>query len=92
MGAHLSHNCLHEFSFIIFFNDRKGSIKGVFSRSYADKLNSGLFNLLCMFQLSDSSAVRHDTKVTSPFLIIGPGCVLYNWLEELETWGYFTVR
>ncbi|XP_061181749.1 DNA excision repair protein ERCC-6-like 2 [Saccostrea echinata] len=26
-----------------------------------------------------------------PFLIIGPGSVLYNWMDELEVWGYFTV-
>ncbi|XP_076462027.1 uncharacterized protein LOC143294538 isoform X2 [Babylonia areolata] len=29
---------------------------------------------------------------SGPVLIIGPGSVLYNWLEELETWAYFTVR
>ena len=27
-----------------------------------------------------------------PFLIVGPASVLYNWVDELETWGYFTVR
>lgn len=26
-----------------------------------------------------------------PFLVIGPGCVLYNWLDELDTWGHFAV-
>ncbi|KAH9510325.1 DNA excision repair protein ERCC-6-like 2 [Bulinus truncatus] len=24
-----------------------------------------------------------------PFLIIGPSAVLYNWLDELNTWGFF---
>ncbi|XP_060584908.1 LOW QUALITY PROTEIN: DNA excision repair protein ERCC-6-like 2 [Ruditapes philippinarum] len=43
-------------------------------------------------KLSDSASVRRDTPSKGPFLIIGPGCVLYNWLEELETWGYFSVR
>lgn len=33
---------------------------------------------------------RENTAV-DPFLIIGPGSVLYNWMDELETWGYFTV-
>ncbi|KAL8605870.1 hypothetical protein ACOMHN_040514 [Nucella lapillus] len=31
-------------------------------------------------------------KVKGPVLVIGPGGVLYNWLEELDTWGHFTVR
>ncbi|XP_069126621.1 DNA excision repair protein ERCC-6-like 2 isoform X2 [Argopecten irradians] len=35
---------------------------------------------------SDSGVPQHG-----PFLIIGPGSVLYNWLDELESWGYFTV-
>ena len=25
------------------------------------------------------------------FLIIGPASVLYNWVDELETWGHFIV-
>ncbi|KAL3868004.1 hypothetical protein ACJMK2_040844 [Sinanodonta woodiana] len=33
-----------------------------------------------------------EEDVKKPFLIIGPGCVLYNWLDEFETWGYFKVR
>ena len=32
-----------------------------------------------------------ETIPTDPFLIIGPGSVLYNWMDELDTWGYFTV-
>ncbi|XP_033738502.1 DNA excision repair protein ERCC-6-like 2 isoform X2 [Pecten maximus] len=36
--------------------------------------------------LSDTGVPQHG-----PFLIIGPGSVLYNWLDELEVWGYFTV-
>ena len=32
-----------------------------------------------------------DNYQIDPFLIIGPGSVLYNWMDELETWGYFTV-
>ncbi|GCC38149.1 DNA excision repair protein ERCC-6-like 2 isoform X3 [Chiloscyllium punctatum] len=31
---------------------------------------------------------RHDDKI---FLIIAPLSVLYNWKDELETWGYFRV-
>ena len=41
--------------------------------------------------MSDTPDVSADKKC-GPFLIIGPGSVLYNWLEELETWAYFTVR
>ena len=29
-----------------------------------------------------------DKKV---FLIIGPASVLYNWIDEFETWGHFSV-
>ena len=25
------------------------------------------------------------------YLIVGPASVLYNWVDELETWGHFTV-
>ncbi|KAK6180078.1 hypothetical protein SNE40_012292 [Patella caerulea] len=41
-------------------------------------------------KLSDTEYID-DKSCTSPFLIIGPGSVLYNWLDELETWGYFSV-
>lgn len=40
--------------------------------------------------MSSSSDKETDRKHKT-FLIIGPGCVLYNWLDELEAWGYFTV-
>ncbi|KAK3092117.1 hypothetical protein FSP39_025371, partial [Pinctada imbricata] len=44
-------------------------------------------------EMSDSSKALSalDKYPTQPFLIIGPGSVLYNWLDELETWGYFNV-
>jgi len=42
--------------------------------------------------MSDKSSLGDEDSVTKdPFLIIGPGSVLYNWMDELETWGYFTV-
>ncbi|KAL4236647.1 DNA excision repair protein ERCC-6-like 2 [Mactra antiquata] len=43
-------------------------------------------------KMSDTASVRNDSPTKGPFLIIGPGCVLYNWLDEFETWGYFSVR
>ncbi|KAK3612352.1 hypothetical protein CHS0354_011070 [Potamilus streckersoni] len=45
--------------------------------------------------LSDESKkvmAEDEEDVKKSFLIIGPGCVLYNWLDEFETWGYFSVR
>jgi len=33
----------------------------------------------------DEEEMPHKT-----FLIIGPSSVLYNWLDELDVWGYFT--
>ncbi|XP_064606212.1 DNA excision repair protein ERCC-6-like 2 [Liolophura sinensis] len=42
-------------------------------------------------ELSDTERLD-DPAIRKPFLIIGPGSVLYNWLDELETWGYFTAR
>ena len=32
-----------------------------------------------------------DPSEKKVFLIIGPASVLYNWVDELETWGHFTV-
>ena len=35
---------------------------------------------------------ENDSSIDyKPFLIIGPASVLYNWVDELETWGYFSV-
>ncbi|XP_062592723.1 LOW QUALITY PROTEIN: DNA excision repair protein ERCC-6-like 2 [Saccostrea cucullata] len=46
-------------------------------------------------EMSDNSLedkLDEDTTYRCrPFLIIGPGSVLYNWMDELEAWGYFTV-
>ncbi|XP_076093658.1 uncharacterized protein LOC143064602 isoform X2 [Mytilus galloprovincialis] len=44
-------------------------------------------------QMSDNKKNLQDDETipTDPFLIIGPGSVLYNWMDELDTWGYFTV-
>lgn len=41
-----------------------------------------------MFSYSDEMDPSLERK---PFLVIGPGCVLYNWLDELDTWGHFSV-
>nr|KAG5713963.1 hypothetical protein BaRGS_020291 [Batillaria attramentaria] len=41
--------------------------------------------------MSDTPGLQDNSRHL-PFLIIGPGSVLYNWLEEFETWGHFTVR
>ena len=35
------------------------------------------------------SLLSQDAHVKGTFLIVSPGSVLYNWKEELETWGYF---
>ena len=35
----------------------------------------------------NGSSESSEKKV---FLIIGPASVLYNWIDELETWGYFS--
>ena len=32
-----------------------------------------------------------EMRDTGPFLIVSPSSVLYNWEDELETWGYFKV-
>ncbi|XP_074643856.1 uncharacterized protein LOC141900733 [Tubulanus polymorphus] len=39
-------------------------------------------------QMSDS-ARNIDDGPKEPVLIVCPGSVLYNWIDELETWGYF---
>ncbi len=28
---------------------------------------------------------------TEPFLVVSPSSVMFNWEDELETWGYFKV-
>lgn len=45
----------------------------------------------CTLQMSDTKEPEGGVH-RHPFLIISPGSVLYNWMEELDTWGYFTVR
>lgn len=42
-------------------------------------------------QLSDSADMYEEDRDKKPFLIIGPATVLHNWVDELETWGHFTV-
>ena len=32
---------------------------------------------------------EEHVKDKSPFLIVGPACVMHNWLDEFETWGHF---
>lgn len=44
--------------------------------------------------MSDGSLeenIEGESYCCGPFLIIGPGSVLYNWMDELEAWGYFSV-
>ncbi|KAG5260826.1 hypothetical protein AALO_G00297020 [Alosa alosa] len=41
------------------------------------------------FLLSQKTAAQN--KVKKVFLIIAPLSLLYNWKEELDTWGYFRV-
>ena len=42
-------------------------------------------------QLSDPNVSIEEEKDKKTFLIVGPASVLYNWVDEFETWGYFTV-
>ena len=48
-----------------------------------------------VFQLSESKYRANSSQSADgerlTFLIIGPASVLYNWVDELETWGHFTV-
>ena len=39
----------------------------------------------------DAKAYEDNIEPKKTFLIIGPASVLYNWVDELETWGHFTV-
>lgn len=57
-----------------------------------DRCKRDNIGVLCICQMSDKSSLGdEDSAPKDPFLIIGPGSVLYNWMDELETWGYFTV-
>ena len=42
---------------------------------------------------SDNEADEKDDISTERevFLIVGPASVLYNWVDEFDTWGYFSV-
>ena len=40
---------------------------------------------------SDRAARLLSTPHVDPLLVVGPATVLYNWVEELQTWGYFRV-
>lgn len=42
---------------------------------------------MCLFQKCCVSS-----KTEGCFLIVCPGSVLYNWLDELDTWGYFKAK
>ncbi|XP_056020257.1 DNA excision repair protein ERCC-6-like 2 isoform X3 [Ostrea edulis] len=44
-------------------------------------------------EMSDSleEKMEEDAYKCQPFLVIGPGSVLYNWMDEFEAWGYFRV-
>ena len=37
------------------------------------------------------NAELYEPVAVGPFLIIAPATVLYNWVDELLTWGHFTV-
>ena len=42
-------------------------------------------------KMSDNYHSYEDSKAKLPFLIIGPASILYNWLDEFDTWGHFSV-
>ncbi|BFY99657.1 hypothetical protein BsWGS_02697 [Bradybaena similaris] len=41
-------------------------------------------------QMSDDIPSSPPKQAHKPFLIIGPSAVMYNWLDEFKTWGYFS--
>lgn len=43
--------------------------------------------ILCFFKSSSSDSKSEK----GAFLIVSPNSVLYNWHEELMTWGYFKI-
>lgn len=42
--------------------------------------------MFCIYSAEITKILRFQT-----FLIVAPLSVLYNWKDELETWGYFKV-
>ena len=42
-------------------------------------------------KMSDNYHSYEDSEAKLPFLIIGPASILYNWLDEFDTWGHFSV-
>ncbi|CAL1534431.1 unnamed protein product [Lymnaea stagnalis] len=41
-------------------------------------------------QLSREFPASPSRRACKPFLIIGPTAVMFKWLDEIDTWGYFT--
>ncbi|KAK3752131.1 hypothetical protein QZH41_019253 [Actinostola sp. cb2023] len=45
--------------------------------------------------MKDTTNQKKNTCISQTegcFLVVSPGSVLYNWQDELDTWGYFKVR
>jgi SNF2 family DNA or RNA helicase len=48
--------------------------------------------LLFIMQLSENAELYKDPEhPRKPFLIMCPASVLYNWIDELNTWGHFAI-
>jgi len=58
------------------------------------KLNNSNYNLTFLTEKVLCCSFSNSTIITicfQTFLIVAPLSVLYNWKEELDTWGYFKV-
>ena len=42
-------------------------------------------------KMSENASVYEQGANKKPFLVIGPATVMYNWVEEFQTWGHFSV-
>ena len=42
-------------------------------------------------QMAGSDEAKEDISTRKVFLIIGPATILDNWLNEFNTWGYFSI-
>ena len=91
----IPHLCVHVLFFIYFSKPQwhqqfkqwaKLSIKWIWYKGESSSII--MINLVCtkscLFFQKDSIC-----KVSGTFLIVSPGSVMYNWKEELETWGHF---
>ncbi len=44
-----------------------------------------------MSTLDENETLDCEPREKKVFLVVGPASVLYNWVDELETWGHFSV-